>query len=415
MQILLDIVHIIVSLGLLGAIVYFCNRQLTRYCDAHPKLKTRQRLIQVGVALLLVMALIIAFYDAERRATLLTINDIIGSLALLLAASYFGNRQLVRYYDDRPHLKARQQLIQIVILLVTVLLFILIITADSSDLRNELLGLYGIIVSATIALSSTTLVGNILAGIMLKAIGSCRPGHYITVGEHFGRISEMDLLHTELQTEDRDLTTLPNLYLVTNPVRVMRRSGTLLNVELSLGYDVSRHEIEEILIAAALETELEKPFVQIRNLGDYSITYRVAGILKEDNRLLEKRRELRARTLDSLHAAGIEIVSPTFMNTRAIRENQTFVPAGRHRKDESRNPSPDSVVFDKAEKAESVEKLKETLNELQLQLQKVNESIASLSDDKAIAAAQETATEIEQRADRIRSLIERKEQRIAKD
>ena len=412
---MLDIVHIIVSLGLLGAIIYFGNRQLIRYCDGHPKLKTRQRLIQVGVAVALIIALTIAFYDEERRATLLIINDIIGSLALLLAASYFANRQLVRYYDDRPHLKARQQLFQIALLLGAVLLFILIITIDSADLRQELLGLYGIIVSATIALSSTTLVGNILAGIMLKAIGSCRPGNYITVGDHFGRISEMDLLHTELQTEDRDLTTLPNLYLVTNPVRVMRRSGTLLNVELSLGYEVSRHEIEEILIEAAIETELEKPFVQIRNLGDYSITYRVAGILKEDNRLLEKRRELRARTLDSLHAAGIEIVSPSFMNTRAIQENQTFVPTGRRRQEDSRNLSPDSVVFDKAEKAESVEKLRETLGDLQLQLQKTNESIADLDDEKAIAAAQETAAEIEQRADRIRSLIERKEQRISKD
>lgn len=415
MQSLLDLVHVVISLGLLGAIIFFGNRQLVRYCDGHPPLRKRQRLIQVGVSIVLIAALIIAFYDAERRATLLMINDIIGSLALLLAASYFGNRQLVRYYDDRPHLKARQQLFQIAILLVTVLLVILIITADSAELRNELLALYGIIVSATIALSSTTLVGNILAGIMLKAIGSCRPGNYITVGEHFGRISEMDLLHTELQTEDRDLTTLPNLYLVTNPVRVMRRSGTLLNVELSLGYDVSRHVIEEILIEAAKETELEKPFVQIRNLGDYSITYRVAGILKEDNRLLEKRRELRARTLDSLHAAGIEIVSPTFMNTRAIREDRSFVPTSQPRKDDAHKPSPDSVVFDKAEKAESVEKLKATLNELQLQLQRINESIANLTDEKAIAAARETAAETEQRADRIRALIERKEQRIAKD
>ena len=85
-------------------------------------------------------------------------------------------------------------------------------------------------------------------------------------------------------------------------------------------------EIEKILLAAATETGLESPFVQIRELGDFSVTYRVSGLLTEVNRLLDKRRELRARTMDSLHAADIEIVSPNFMNTRNFDTNARLVP-----------------------------------------------------------------------------------------
>ena len=125
------------------------------------------------------------------------------------------------------------------------ILFLILFLPLGDTLRGQLLSLYGLIISATIALSSTTLVGNIMAGIMLKTIGNCRPGYYITVGDYFGRISEMDLLHTEIQTEERDLTTLPNMYLVTHPVRVMQTSGTVIYVELSLGYDVSRHQCGE--------------------------------------------------------------------------------------------------------------------------------------------------------------------------
>ena len=91
----------------------------------------------------------------------------------------------------------------------------------------------------------------------------------------------MDLLHTEIQTEERDLTTLPNLYLISNPIRVMRQSGTLLSVEVSLGYDVSRHTVEQLLVQAALDTGLESPYLQILNLGDFSVSYRISGLLKE--------------------------------------------------------------------------------------------------------------------------------------
>ena len=252
--------------------------------------------------------------------------QIVFTLLLVGGALYFANGRLGAYFANRPHLKFRYQLIQIAGVLVAVLFIILLMPFDG-ELRGQLLRLYGLIFSATIALSSTTLVGNVMAGLMLKAIGNCRPGNFITVGDYFGRISEMDLLHTEIQTEERDLTTLPNLYLVTHPVRVMRTSGTLLSVEVSLGYDISRKIVEELLIQAATDSGLETPYVQIRSLGDFSVTYQVSALLKEVNHLIGKRRELRARTMDALNSEGIEIVSPNFMNTRAIEKGQPAIAA----------------------------------------------------------------------------------------
>jgi small-conductance mechanosensitive channel len=136
----------------------------------------------------------------------------------------------------------------------------------------------------------------------------------------------VDLLHTEIQTEERDLTTLPNMYMVTHPVRVLRSSGTILSVEVSLGYDVPRPVIEKLLIQAATDTGLESPFVQIRGLGDYSISYAIAGMLTEVKNLLQKRRELRARTIDALHAAGIEIASPAVLSVRQFPQQHVFTP-----------------------------------------------------------------------------------------
>jgi small-conductance mechanosensitive channel len=347
--------------------------------------------------------------------TLFLILQVAIVAALIAAGFYVTKKRLDSYFSSRPHLKFRYQLIQIGGILLAILFVILFMPFDQT-LRGQLLSLYGLIISATIALSSTTLVGNIMAGFMLKAIGSCRPGNYITVGDYFGRISEMDLLHTEIQTEERDLTTLPNLYLVTHPVRVMRQSGTLLSVDVSLGYDVSRHRVEKLLVQAALDTGLESPYVQIRQLGDFSVSYQVSGLLREVNNLIDKRRDLRARTMDALHQAGVEIVSPNFMNTRAFDQDQAFIPDDMIEPEEVVvAASPDSLVFDKAEKAESVSNLREKLAELESQIRNLDAVLVKPPNEQAQVAATTEKAQLKQRAERLSALIARKEAKISSD
>jgi small conductance mechanosensitive channel len=346
---------------------------------------------------------------------LIIILQAVATIVVIALAARFANSRLVKHFESKPHLAFRRQLIQLAGVLAIILALILFLPLDS-ELRGQLLGLYGIVVSATIALSSTTLVGNVMAGIMLKTIKSCRPGYYITVGDHFGRITTMDLLHTEIQTEERDLTTLPNLYLVSNPVRVMRTSGTLLFVELSLGYDVSRHEIEKLLLTAAADTGLESPFVQIRELGDFSVTYRISGLLTEVNRLLDKRRELRARTMDALHTAGIEIVSPNFMNTRNFDANERFVPDVEPVEEPvDTGTSTDALVFDKAEEAESVAKLREKLEAAEERIRVCRESADDKSKPDAAMAAAAEIESLEKKVERLTALIDRKEAKISEE
>lgn len=343
--------------------------------------------------------------------TLLVIVQIVIVAAVIGVGFHFSRKRIDHYFSSRPHLKFRYQLLQVGGVLLAVL-FIILFVPFSDTLRGQLLSLYGLIISATIALSSTTLVGNIMAGFMLKAIGSCRPGNYITVGDYFGRISEMDMLHTEIQTEERDLTTLPNLYLVTHPVRVMRQSGTLLSVDVSLGYDVSRHKVEELLVRAALDTGLETPYVQIQHLGDFSVSYRVSGLLKEINNLIDKRRDLRARTMDALHGAGIEIVSPNFMNTRALAEGQTFI-AKDVKKPVVAATSTDSMVFDKAEKAESVSNLREKLAEIEARISDAKKE--KPSGEQGQVVDDDEKEKLQSQAERLTELIARREANISKD
>ena len=165
-----------------------------------------------------------------------------------------------------------------------------------------------------------------MAGLMLRSLDNFRAGDFIRVGDHFGRVSERGLLHTEIQTEDRDLVTLPNLFLITQPVRVVHASGTLVSCELSLGYDVPRGLVREHLEAAALEADLTDPFVLVVRLGDFSVVYRVCGFLAEVRTLVSARSRLAGAALDALHGAGIEIVSPNFMNQRVLTPGTQVLP-----------------------------------------------------------------------------------------
>jgi small-conductance mechanosensitive channel len=337
----------------------------------------------------------------------------IAVLAILGGGLYLAFSYLQQHFvgKEMEQHNFRRQIWHVVAVLVAILLAILLLPLG--DMRSDLLQLYGLVLSATIALSSTTLVGNALAGIMLRTIRTCKPGDHITVGDHYGRISEMDLLHTEIQNEiGGDLTTLPNLYLVTHPVRVMRDPGTILSVELSLGYDTPRRKVEQLLVQAAEATELGQPFVEIRKLGDFSVTYSISGVLNDFGSLLKKRRELRARVMDALHGAGVEIVSPTFMNTRSYAPDRTFiseVPAGV---DVALEDSPDALIFDKATQAKSIEELREKLQSQEARLKECDELIANSGKAQVSEAAARNRAAIQSRIDRLRSLIEAKEAKL---
>ena len=171
-------------------------------------------------------------------------------------------------------------------------------------MRAQLLSLLGVVVSAALALSSTTLVGNAMAGLMLRFVGRFRPGDFIQVDGHLGRVTQRGLFHVEIQTEDRDLQTLPNSFLVSHPLKIVRESGTIVSATVSLGYDVPRRRVDELLCQAVADAELLDGFTQILELGDYSITYRVAGFLPEPKTLISARSRLRACMIDALHGVG---------------------------------------------------------------------------------------------------------------
>lgn len=264
---------------------------------------------------------------------------------------------------------------QLILLLMTLLsLVLMLIVAPLPDAtRNSVLTLMGIALSAVIALSSTSFVTNFMAAVMLRVTRPFKVGDFIRVGELFGRVSERGLFDTEIQTENRELIAIPNATFITQSVSVARSSGVIVSTTLSLGYDIDYSEVEPLMLEAAAGAGLSDPYVHIVALGDFSISYRVCGLLADLEAILTARSELHHQLLRILHGAGIEIVSPTI--TRHINQSaeHRIIPRASYAAPNDNAVLAESIVFDKANEIAKLESLRDELQARVQQLKKASD------------------------------------------
>jgi small conductance mechanosensitive channel len=292
---------------------------------------------------------------------------------------------------------------QLILLALTILgiLAIAVALPIRESTRNQVIAFIGLVVSGVLAFSSTTIFANLMAGIMMRITRPFRAGDFIRVEGFFGRVAERGILDTEIQTESRDLIAIPNTFLINHPVSVIRSSGTIVSVTISLGYDLHHSRIESLLVQAAANAKLEEPFVYVTDLGNFAVSYKISGLLKETKQVLSARSNLYRSVLDSLHRDGIEIVSPAFMNQRPSPAEQRFIPPERTPKPAAKSTSAEEIVFDKAEEAErrELEKL-----ELEQAIERATEALKDAGEsertrlDAAIEQARKRLAEIETQA-----------------
>ncbi|MEZ6196402.1 MAG: mechanosensitive ion channel [Planctomycetota bacterium] len=304
-----------------------------------------------------------------------------GTIGLVIVADWFLFRR-PSLGELRDPGSFRRPLLVLAAAFLAFFLLLLLLPIEKGQ-QDAVLSVFGIVVTAVVALASTTFVSNAMAGLLLRSLKNYRHGDFLGVGDQFGRVTEIGLFHTEIQTEDRDLTTLPNLYLLSQPIRVVRRSGTIVAATVSLGYENSPRAIEEILLAAIGRAGLTEPFVQILELGDFSVNYRAAGLLSDPVSLFTTRSRLRREMMEGLHAAGIEIVSPTFMNQRRLDPTRPILsPREPGSLAEETTPAVERRVFDKAEEAATLERLGRERDALAQELTALEEERKAADDDE---------------------------------
>ena len=324
------------------------------------------------------------------------LSTLAGMAILLLAANWLAKR------SNAGTTGLGYQLLKLFIIIIASLTAVIALPLGS-ETQGQILSLLGVVLTAVIAISSTTFVANAMAGVMLQATQPFRPGDYLRVDEKFGRVTKRSLVHTQMQTESRDITTLPNLLLVANPITVLHREGTIISAEISLGYDVPYTRIEELLLKAAEEACLEEPYVMVQELLDHAVLYLVAGFLPEMKHLLTARSQLRKKILEQMHGHGVEIVSPAFMNQRQLAADEKMIPdapvlhARKSSQAQPGSPAPEEMIFDKAVEAANLEEIKKKQEDLKQAIKQLKAS-AKEADEKDRARLEREISTLEAQA-----------------
>lgn len=285
--------------------------------------------------------------------------------AVLLALGHIF--LLARHRELGSEARLPRQLVLFVMTLLSLVLMLIVAPLPDST-RNSILTLMGIALSAVIALASTSFVTNFMAAVMLRVTQPFKVGDFIRVGELFGKVSERGLFDTEIQTENRELIAIPNATFITQPVSVARSSGVIISTTVSLGYDLSCDTVEPLMLEAASGAGLSDPYVHIVALGDFSVSYKVCGLLSDLEGILTARSKLHHQLLHTLHGAGLEIVSPTITRHITQSEDYRIIPQPSRVVRSDNGVQAESIVFDKANEIAGMEVLRGELEDRVRQL-----------------------------------------------
>ena len=189
-----------------------------------------------------------------------------------------------------------------------------------------------VFVGLIVSLGSSTVIGNVMAGMVITYMRPFKLGDRIKLNDTVGDIIEKTPLVTRIRTPKNEVVTVPNSFVMSshtvNYSASAREYGLIIHSEVSIGYDVPWRQVNQLLIDAALNTpgvlDDPRPFVLETSLSDWYPVYQVNAYIKEADKMAQIYSDLYQNIQDRFNEAGVEIMSPHYM---AVRDgNETTIP-----------------------------------------------------------------------------------------
>ncbi len=181
-----------------------------------------------------------------------------------------------------------------------------------------------VFVGLIISLGSSTVIGNIIAGLVITYMRPFKLGDRIQLNETTGNVIEKTPFVTRLRTPKNEVVTIPNSFIMsshtTNYSASARQYGLIIHSTVTIGYDVPWRQVHQLLINAARQTTgvlpEPKPFVLETELSDYYPCYQINAYIKDADKLGDIYSDLHQNIQDVFNEAGVEIMSPHYFARR---------------------------------------------------------------------------------------------------
>jgi small-conductance mechanosensitive channel len=176
-------------------------------------------------------------------------------------------------------------------------------------------------------------LGNVVAGLVLTYMRAYKIGDRVKIGDATGDVMEKSLLVTRIKTIKNEIVSIPNSSVMnshtTNFSAEAKEHGLIVHTTVTIGYENPWRQIHDLLIKAALATDLiEKdpaPFVFQTSLDDFYVSYQINAYTHDAIQQHITYALLHQNIQDKFNEAGVEIMSAHY---KYIRDgNRSTVPA----------------------------------------------------------------------------------------
>ena len=181
-----------------------------------------------------------------------------------------------------------------------------------------------VFVGVLFTFGSAGALSNLVSGLVLTYMRAYKIGDRIQIGQVIGDVVEKSVLVTKIKTIKNEIVSIPNSTVMnshtTNYSAEASEHGLILHTSVTIGYDTPWKTIHELLIKAALATDLiEKnpaPFVFQEKLDDFYVVYQINAYTRAPNQQHITYSFLHQHIQDAFNEAGVEIMSSHYSNIR---------------------------------------------------------------------------------------------------
>ncbi len=184
--------------------------------------------------------------------------------------------------------------------------------------NSEIFQGVSVFIGIIVSLGSSSIIGNVMAGMVMTYMRPFHIGDFIRFGENEGFVIEKTVLVTRIRTRKNEVITIPNSNLMgsqtTNFSFSAKNYGIIVHTKVTIGYDMKWELIRDLLVKAAKDTthisKNPEPFVIVTALDDFYVEYEINAYTRKPDMLPLVYSELHQHILDYFHEAGVEIMSP---------------------------------------------------------------------------------------------------------
>jgi small-conductance mechanosensitive channel len=173
------------------------------------------------------------------------------------------------------------------------------------------------------SLGSTTIISNVVAGLVLTYMRSFKLGDRVKVGEVLGDVVEKTPFAVRIKTSKKEVVTVPNgTLLSSNVVNYStsgdEKNGIILYMPVTVCYDVPWRRAVELIVEAARKSEYvldnPSPFVLVKNLGNYATEMELNIYTNEPEKQPSIFSELNKNIRDIFEQNGINMTVPLLLH-----------------------------------------------------------------------------------------------------